>query len=29
MAAWPAFGAAAKPRYGRVLGVSSFRIVSR
>ena len=28
-AVWPAFGAAKNPRYGRILGISSFRIVSR
>jgi hypothetical protein len=25
---WPAFGAAKNPRYGRMLGLSTFRIVS-
>jgi len=26
---WPAFGTAANPRYGKMIGVSRFRIVGR
>jgi hypothetical protein len=26
---WPAFGTTANPRYGKMLGISSFRVVSR
>ena len=26
---WPAFGTTANPRYGKMLGISSFRIVSQ